>query len=362
MSEELTVFQPIYDINKSYLENANEGPFFDQPVPERKWLPESEWIDFLGYRVASPIGVPAGPLLNSKWTTLAGRLGFDIPTYKTIRSYEHPSHPVPNVMFVETEGDLTLERMGGVIRPLHEEPNSPNELAITNSFGNPSRNLEYLQMDIHLAVHSLQKGQVLIVSVFGTGDSLDDMKEDFARAALVAKEAGAPIIEANFSCPNVSAGGTLYHDPKISYELAKALVEQVAPLPVVIKMGVFLSDDNMEEVLIALSRAGVRGVCGINTVPMKVLNGENEPALGEGRPQSGICGSPIRPLALEFVHSASRIIANNNLDLEILGCGGITKPHHFHEFLECGAQAALTATGMMWDPFLAYKWHGSQES
>jgi len=362
MSEELTQFEPIYDISKSYLENANDGPFFHHSVPERKWPRESDWVDFLGYKVASPIGVPAGPLLNSKWTTLAGRLGFDIPTYKTIRSYEHPSHPVPNVMFVETEGTLTRERMGGVIRPVHEEPSCPNELAITNSFGNPSRSLEYLQMDIHLAAHSLAKGQVLIVSVFGTGETPEDLKQDFLRAALIAKEAGAPIIEANFSCPNVSSGGTLYHDPEICYVLSKALVDRVAPLPLVIKMGVFLSDENMEEVLTSLAKAGVRGVCGINTVPMTVLTQDSQPALGVDRPRSGICGSPIRPLALEFVHHASRIIKNKRLDLEILGCGGITKPAHFDEFMERGAAAALTATGMMWDPFLAHKWHQRREN
>jgi len=362
MSEELTKFKPIYDIQKSYLENANEGPFFDQPVPARKWLPESEWIDFFGYKVASPLGVPAGPLLNSKWTTLAARLGFDIPTYKTIRSYEHPSHPLPNVMFVETEGELTRDRMGGVVKPLHEEPHAPEELAITNSFGNPSRSHEYLQMDIHLATHALEKGQVLIVSVFGTGESHQELKEDFVRAALVAKEAGAPIIEANFSCPNVSSGGTLYHDSELCFELAREIVKAVSPLPVIVKMGIFISPKNMESVLRALSKAGVRGICGINTVPMKVLTEENEPALGNKRLQSGICGSPIRPLALEFVHQAKRIITDQNFDLDILGCGGITQPEHFDEFLDHGALAALTATGMMWDPFLAHKWHNRRMS
>jgi len=349
--------EPIYDIHKSYLDNSNEGPFFNRPVPERLWPPESEWIDFLGYKVASPIGVPAGPLLNSKWTTLAGRLGFDIPTYKTIRSYEHPSHPLPNVMFVETKGELTRDQMGGVVAPLSGEPNEMEQLAITNSFGNPSRSLDYLQMDIHLATHALEKGQVLIVSVFGTGETRQELQEDFVRAALVAKEAGAPIIEANFSCPNVSSGGTLFHDPELSYELADAIVKAVSPMPVVIKMGIFLSTDNMQRVLKSLSQAGVRAICGINTVPMKVITDGNKPALGENRLQSGICGSPIRPLALEFLDQAKKIITDQKLDLDIFGCGGITEPKHFDEFLSCGAKAALTATGMMWDPFLAYKWH-----
>nr|NGX58653.1 NAD-dependent dihydropyrimidine dehydrogenase subunit PreA [Chlamydiota bacterium] len=357
MPKTLTHVAPIYDICKTYLENAIEGPFFKEPIPERKWQDPDQWMDFLGHQVASPLGIPAGPLLNSKWTTLAARLGFDILTYKTIRSYEHPAHPLPNVIFVETEGALTHDRMGQFVKPLNHEPLTPEELAITNSFGNPSRTTEYLQIDIHLAVHALEKGQVLIVSVFGTGSNLQELKKDFIKTALLAKESGAPIVEANFSCPNVSAGGTLYHDPEMCYELAKALVDALGDTPLIIKMGVFTAYDNMEQVIQSLARAGVRAICGINTVPMKVIDDNEEPVLGEDRLQSGICGSPIRPLALEFVHDAHTIIRQHSLDLEVLGCGGITSPEHFDTFLKYGAKAALTATGMMWDPYLAHKWH-----
>lgn len=357
MSKTLSGFQPIYDINKTYLENADEGPFFDHPIPQRRFAPKDEWIEFCDHKVASPLGVPAGPLLNSKWTTLAARLGFDIVTYKTIRCTEHPAHPLPNVIFVETKGDLSRDRLGGVVNPLTEEPMTTEKLAITNSFGNPSRSEDYLQMDIHLAAHALEEGQVLIVSVFGTGASRQEMTDDFVRAALLAKEAGAPIIEANFSCPNVSSGGTLYQDADLSYQVAKAIVQAVSPLPVVIKMGLFMSPLELDEVLNSLAKAGVRGICGINTVPMKVMTETNAPALGENRLHSGVCGSPIRPLALEFVRQAHQVIVKERLGLEVIGCGGITEPHHFDEFLNAGACAALTATGMMWDPFLAQKWH-----
>ncbi len=114
----ITAALPIYDIQKTYLENAESGPFFTDSIPDRVWKPESEWIDFLGFQVASPIGVPAGPLLNSKWTTLAARLGFDIVIYKTIRECECPSHPLPNVMFVDTGGSITQERIGDYRSPL----------------------------------------------------------------------------------------------------------------------------------------------------------------------------------------------------------------------------------------------------
>ena len=64
---------PIYDIQKTYLENLKKGPCFVGEIPKR---PEVSMLyDFLGTPVASPLGVPAGPLLDSKWTTLAAQLG-----------------------------------------------------------------------------------------------------------------------------------------------------------------------------------------------------------------------------------------------------------------------------------------------
>eukprot|EP01027_Heterolobosea_sp_BB2_P003791 GEZU01005730.1.p1 GENE.GEZU01005730.1~~GEZU01005730.1.p1 ORF type:complete len:164 (-),score=45.08 GEZU01005730.1:104-565(-) len=112
---------PIYDIEKSYDDNSTNGPFFDGPFPTREQInllrpPKDQWVDFLGFKVASPIGVPAGPLLNSNWTTLAARLGFDIPTYKTIRSRPHAGHPLPNVVYVDTNGPLSLDQKNQIIK------------------------------------------------------------------------------------------------------------------------------------------------------------------------------------------------------------------------------------------------------
>jgi hypothetical protein len=55
-------------------------------------------------QVASRIGVPAGPLLDSKWTTLAANLGYDIVTYKTIRTCASTGHAPPNVLYLQAGG------------------------------------------------------------------------------------------------------------------------------------------------------------------------------------------------------------------------------------------------------------------
>src|SRR6185503_12535815 len=98
--------EPIYNIEKSYQENLEEGPFFTGSLPERRWPHPSQWYDFLGYKVASRIGVPAGPLLNANWVLLAARLGFDIVTYKTIRSQKQLAHPLPNMVYISSRRPL----------------------------------------------------------------------------------------------------------------------------------------------------------------------------------------------------------------------------------------------------------------
>lgn len=262
---------PIYDIAKSYAENAAEGPFFDGNIPARVWAPKDKWIDFLGHKIASPLGVPAGPLLNSKWTTLAARLGFDVVTYKTIRSAAHPGHSLPNVVYINTNGDLTRERWNDTLTMVDKPAADINDVAITNSFGMPSKEAEFLHTDIKKARDELAEGQLLIVSVVGSAHDKSDFVEDFIRAAKIAKDAGAPVIEANFSCPNVVTGeGKIYSNPVAVEEIASSMVKSLGDIPLLLKVGVFDDKEQMKEMFNAAARAGVKGISGINTLSMKV--------------------------------------------------------------------------------------------
>jgi len=344
MPEWYPAHPPIYDIHKTYAENAAEGPFFKGLIPKRPAVKKP--FDFFGYKVNFPIGVPAGPLLNSKWIELAGKLGFDIPTYKTIRSSAHPGHALPNVIFIDETGRQI------------EKPGPLSELTITNSFGMPSKSPDFLLQDIDRANRSLGEGQVMIVSVVGTPNQGMSFADDFVRTAVMAKEAGAKIIEANFSCPNVEkADGILYMSPETVHEYARAISRAIHPIPFLIKVGVFPNAHVMKSVLLAAARGGCAGVCGINSVSMQVTGPDGRAALGESRKTSGVCGGAIRKEALHFLRDAHQIISQEKLDLVLLGCGGIMQQEHFGEFFEAGAKIAMTATGMMWDPYLALRYY-----
>ena len=339
---------PIYDIHKTYTENAEQGPFFSGAIPKRHPVKP---VDFLGFEINSPIGVPAGPLLNARWIALAAKLGYDVPTYKTIRSYAHPSHALPNVVYVKP----VAENRAVAVKAL---PEHLEELSITNSFGNPSKSPDFLLEDIAKANASLGKGQVMIVSVYGTPDQGVSLADDFVRAAVLAREAGAKIVEANFSCPNVEkAGGCLYMSAGTVLDFVRKLKGAVGTIPLLIKVGLFENEAQMRDVFLAAARGGADGICGINTISMEVVDAQGHAALGEKRRTGGVCGGSIRKRALDFMHQASRLIKKEKLGLTLLGCGGIAKPEHFEEFLAAGASIAMTATGMMWDPYLALRYH-----
>jgi len=352
----------IYDIRKTYLENAEDGPCFSSEIPQRTQPNKKDWIDFLGFKIASPIGIPAGPLLNAKWIGLAADLGYDVLLYKTIRSHEHPSHPLPNVVPIQADGPLIPTHLPDFVRQVEKPSPFIEHLSITNSFGNPSRSQGYLRHDIPLAYAKLNEGQVMIVSVFGTSREGVDMMDDFANTARFAKECGAQIIEANYSCPNITKEeGSLYASPEAVYKLSLELKKAIGDLPLIIKVGTFLDPSLMRECFIAAARAGVQAICGINTISMKVLNNLRQPALGPHRETCGICGGAIRQAALDFIRQSREIIDKEKLDMQLLATGGVTLPHHFQEFLDAGADITMTATGMMWDPYLAMRFHRKKE-
>lgn len=349
---------PLYNIEKSYLENAEEGPFFSGTLPKRELPDESKWSDFLGFKVASKIGVPAGPLLNARWVELAAKLGFDIVTYKTIRSKEHPAHPVPNMVYIETQGFLRPQDEGGTIYATKTPPQSIEELAMTNSFGIPSRDPAYVVADIARAKRSLAKGQVMIVSVVGTPREGEDFAQDFVHAGRLAVEGGAEIIEADFSCPNVlSKEGSIHTNPESVFEIASRMRKAFKHMPLIIKIGVIEDKERLRAVMKAASKSGVDAICGINTVSMNVINRDGAPTLGEKRKRAGVCGGPIRQVALEYVRNARDINDKDALGLTIMATGGVTHYSHFDLFFDNGADIAMSAIGMMWDPYLAAEYH-----
>ncbi len=353
----LSVSSPLYDINKTFEENFNNPSFLLVTPPARVWPDRTQWISLLDYPLASNIGAAACAATTGKGIALLAQLGFDVLTYKTIRRQAYPTHPLPNIVHVECERLFDYPDLREFLFTKDKPEKISDKIAISNSFGNGCLEPLVVMQDIAFAKNSLAKGQVLIVSVYGEGDSLASMAQDFAAAALMAKEAGADIIELNFSCPNLmKSGEPLYWSMECVSQITACVVKCVGDIPILIKLGLFLEQESPLKLLTSAARAGARGISAVNSISMRVLNKNHCPAFGK-RVYSGVSGYPIRGLALKCVKRLVEINQAEKLNLVVFGMGGITLPKHFNEFLNIGADIALSATGMMWNPYLAAQFH-----
>lgn len=344
---------PFYDPLKSYEENYTKGPFnaFADDVVVAGGVPR---FDFLGVKIAYPLGIPAGPLLNSKFVAAAFKKGFDVPVYKTVRSGEFPCHPFPNVLGVQVEGDLTLEKAKV---PLHAEAKYSEPLSITNSFGVPSRPAAVWQEDAKKAVEAAGEGQAMVMSFMGTvheGQTADEFVADFAKAAELSLATGAKIYEANLSCPNIGNEGLVCYNLDMTERVSAALREKLGDKPLILKVGYYQSTEEIEA-LVSIAKKYAQGISSINTIAAPVVDKDGKQAL-PGNPlrlRSGVCGAAIKWAGLEMVQRLVAARKKVGGDFAVIGVGGVTVPSDFKEYREQGADMVMSATGAMWNPYLA---------
>ncbi|RJQ33719.1 diguanylate cyclase [Candidatus Parcubacteria bacterium] len=344
---------PFYDPLKSYYDNLDQGPFSD--FADNVTLPTGPArFDFLGHRIAYPFGIPAGPLLDSKFVIGAFRKGFDIPVYKTVRAGEFPCHPFPNVLSVKLDGDLTLERAK---EPLVADDNYHEPLSITNSFGVPSRDPKVWQPDAKKAAEAAGEGQVMVLSFMGTvreNQTPDEFVADFAKAAKLSAETGAKVLEANLSCPNIGNEGLVCYNLDMTERVAEAIRKEIGTIPLILKVGYYTSDADVEHLADIVARFA-QGVAGINTISAPIVDSEGKQALpGPAvRMRSGVCGAAIKWAGLDFVQRIKKARDAKGAKFSIIGVGGVTVPSDYREYRDAGAEVVMSATGAMWNPYLA---------
>ena len=344
---------PFYDPTKSYWDNLEQGPFGD--FADQTEVPVGEpRFEFLGQEIEYPFGIPAGPLLDGKFVSAALQKGFDIPVYKTVRAADFPCHPFPNVLAVHIAGDLTLERAR---EPLVADTSYIEPLSITNSFGVPSRKPAIWQEDARTAAASAREGQVMVLSFMGTvreNQTPEKFVADFALAAKLSAQTGASILEANLSCPNIGNEGLVCYNLDMTERVAEAIRKEIGRIPLILKVGYYTSDADMEK-LADIAGKYAQAVAGINTISAQIVDAEGKQALpGPAlRLRSGVCGTAIKWAGLDFVRRMKAIRDKKGLSFKIVGVGGVTTPKDFREYRDAGADVVMSATGAMWNPYLA---------
>lgn len=344
-----------YDIYKTYEENYKKGPvllknlkkpFYNKALPKYK---------FLGFPINIPFGIPAGPLLNSKFVKGAFDFGFDVSTYKTVRGDIFPCHPYPNVIYVNTPKEIHPEKNPRLVRK-DFDPKDSSKINITNSFGVPSKKPIVWQKDVRKAKSYEKKGKLLVLSFMGTvkkNQTQEEFVKDFAKAAKLANQTGVKALEANLSCPNIGNEGLVCYNLIATERICKAIRKTIGKTPLILKVGYYKNLKDIEKIA-AITERYAQAISSINTLQVEVVDKDGKQALpGSNRLKSGVCGTSIKWAGLEMVRKLNKIKKTKNYKFEIVGVGGVMTPKDYFEYRKAGADLVQSATGAMWNPYLA---------
>lgn len=345
----------LYDIHKTYDANFKLGPIGLKKL-KKPFLKEIQRkYKFLGFPISFPFGIPAGPLLNAKYIKGAFDFGFPVLVYKTVRADEFPCHPYPNIVYVNAPKEIHPEKITR-LSAQDINPKNLSSISITNSFGVPSKNPKIWQKDVRKARKYEKKRQLLILSFMGTvrkDQTQEEFIQDFAKTARLANQTGVKVLEANLSCPNIGNEGLVCYNLVATEKIARAIRKVIGETPLILKVGYYKSSKDIERIAEITSKYA-NAISSINTLAVEVVNKNGKQALpGPNRLKSGVCGSPIRWAGLEMVKKLNRIRKTKKYKFEIVGVGGVMTPKDYSEYRKAGADLVMSATGAMWNPYLA---------
>ena len=331
-------------MDRSYSWNYGHTP----TLPRVRRLPAGPGGTLFDRQLNSSLGISAGPLLNSKWVEAYARVGFDILTYKTVRSTAVAAHPLPNIRAVENREQAAIATRRASLN---------GNLTIAVSMGMPSMEPDVWRKDVRRAADRIGDGQMLIVSVVGTpppGGDAEALVADYAQCAAWAAEAGADAVEVHLACPDPFA-----EQPQLVYEnipLAAQILYRTrtrVSVPVLAKLGVFRSPRLLHETATKLA-PWASGFVLVHGVERRVVDEEGKPAF-EGRERATVVGADTFAVSSRQVGEMISWRKAGAWDRPILAVGGIASVERAIFLLREGADAALVATAALFDPLFAVR-------
>lgn len=179
----------------------------------------------------------------------------------------------------------------------------------------------------------------IIANVAGSSE------EDYVVVAKeISKQPNVHALELNISCPNVKTGGIAFGTiPEVAKNLTRK-VKEVSEVPVYVKLSPNVT--NIVEMAKAVEAGGADGLTMINTlVGMRLDLKTGKPILANGT--GGLSGPAVKPVAIRMIYEVSQ-----NVNIPIIGMGGIQSAEDVIEFFYAGASAVAVGTANFVDPFI----------
>lgn len=170
-------------------------------------------------------------------------------------------------------------------------------------------------------------------------------EEDYVAVAKeISKVSNVHALELNISCPNVKEGGITFGTvPEIAKKLTEK-VKAVSQVPVYVKLSPNVTD--IVEMAKAVEAGGADGITMINTLVGMRINLQNaKPVIANKT--GGLSGPAIKPVAIRMIYEVSQ-----QVNIPIIGMGGIQNAEDVIEFFYAGASAVAVGTANFVDPFV----------
>jgi dihydroorotate dehydrogenase (NAD+) catalytic subunit len=263
--------------------------------------------DFLGFKLASPLVLPAGVMgMSFSGLKISSDLGAGMVTSKSLTLQPRMGHKGP--VIAEFEGGI-LNSMGLC------NPGIKDGLAEIDEFKEGS-------------------DTPVIVSVFATSS------RDFIALTKQVNASSADLLELNLSCPNVydEFGIPLSASKDQVYEIVSS-VKDISQKPVIAKLSPNVL--NLTEIALAAEAGGADALCLINTVGPGMLIDTLmvKPILFNKF--GGLSGPCLKPVALKLVYQAYSVV-----NIPIIGMGGISSGNDVVEMLMAGADIVGIGTAV----------------
>lgn len=226
---------------------------------------------------------------------------------------------------------LTTKSIGFRPRAGYPNPTVVNiECGILNAMGLPNPGIDVFAQEIRESKALLRVP--LVVSMYGFSE------QEYAVIAKKATGAGADALELNVSCPHVKeTGSEIGQNPQTLSKVVKAVKAKIDK-PVFVKLSPNVT--SIVEIAEAAEKAGADALTVANTVRAMAIDIETAtPILGNR--VGGLSGTAIKPIAVRCVYDVYE-----NVDVPIVGCGGITSWQDAIEFVLAGASAIQIGSGI----------------
>jgi len=184
--------------------------------------------------------------------------------------------------------------------------------------------------------------KVLISSIMGYED------KDWIELAKLSEDAGADMLELNFSCPQMAHPSAGHRTGQDFHAVATftEVVKKASKLPVMAKMTPNITD--MVPVALAAKEGGADAISAINTIKaitdIDINNFSPLPNIHGHSSATGFSGPSVKPVAMRFV---SDLYKSEPLALPISAVGGIETWIDALHFLLLGATNLQVTTGIL---------------